>query len=73
MSVHVLHLADEEPTFQSELGSITMGNKHNFPVLDTMSIARITLAPGAFREPHWTVSANALGYCTGGRQLTVCS
>lgn len=69
MTVHVFHLADEEPTFSSELGSITIGNKNNFPVLDTMSIARITLAPKAFREPHWTVAANALGYCTGGRLL----
>jgi oxalate decarboxylase len=69
MSVHVLHLADEEPTFTSELGSLTIGNKDNFPILNTMSIARITLAPGAFREPHWTVAANALGYCTAGRLL----
>lgn len=69
MSVHVLHLQDEEPSFSSELGSITTGDKTNFPVLDTMSIARITLAPGAFREPHWNVAANALGYCTAGRLL----
>lgn len=69
MSVHVLHLADEEPTFSSELGTMTVGDKNNFPVLDTMSIARITLAPGAFREPHWNVAANALGYCTAGRLL----
>lgn len=69
MSVHVLHLQDEEPTFSSELGSVTIADRNNFPVLDTMSIARITLAPGAFREPHWNVAANALGYCTAGRLL----
>ncbi len=48
---------------------MTVGDKNTFPVLDTMSIARITLAPGAFREPHWNVAANALGYCTAGRLL----
>lgn len=69
MSVHVLHLTDEEPLFRSELGSICVATSTNFPILSTMSIARITLAPGAFREPHWTVAANALGYCTAGRLL----
>jgi hypothetical protein len=69
MSVHVLHLADEEPTFNSELATMTVADKKNFPVLNTMSIARITLASGAFREPHWNVAANALRAPAGTKNI----
>lgn len=68
-SLHVFHLADEEPDFVGELGSITRCDGSRFPILNNMSISRVTLAPGAFREPHWTVTANTLGYCTSGKLL----
>ena len=39
------------------------------PVLQGMSIKRITLAVGAIREPQWNVNANQIAYVVRGKVL----
>ena len=34
-----------------------------------MSLAKLTLETGGFREPHWHANANELSYCVGGETL----
>jgi oxalate decarboxylase len=68
-SIHVASLLEGEEVYRSELGSLTRLTADNFPILDGLSIKRLTLAPGAIREPHWHANATELTYCTAGRAL----
>ena len=40
-----------------------MSDADDFPILERISLARLTLEAGGFREPHWHANANELGYC----------
>ena len=53
--VHSLNHGDFE--FKSELGSISRVCADHLPILKNLSIKRLTLAPGAIREPHWHANA----------------
>ncbi|MCX0275002.1 cupin domain-containing protein [Nocardia zapadnayensis] len=68
-SIHVASLWQGEEIYRSELGTLTRLTADNFPILSGLSIKRLTLAPGAFREPHWHANATELTYCTAGRAL----
>ena len=67
MSVHLFHLANEEPTFSSELNDDSRGQEqlpgaeHH---VDCPDHARPWRIPG-----RTETAANALGYCTAGRLL----
>lgn len=66
---HVFHLSKLKPQFESALGSRTAVSKENFPILERMSLYRLVLHAGAFREPHWHPNAHELGYCLSGSLL----
>jgi oxalate decarboxylase len=68
-SPHVISLDNAKPFFQSEDGSIRKVTADELPILKNMSIKKLTLAPGAIREPHWHVNANELTYCLAGKLL----
>ncbi|MFF2550794.1 cupin domain-containing protein [Nocardia sp. NPDC058058] len=68
-SIHTASLLHGEEIHRSDLGSITRLTADNFPILSGLSIKRLTLAPGAIREPHWHANATELTYCTAGRAL----
>ncbi|HEY4269379.1 MAG TPA: cupin domain-containing protein [Galbitalea sp.] len=55
--------------FENEFGSIAQLDAGSLPILSGMSIKRITLAPGAIREPQWNVNANQLAYVAAGTVL----
>jgi len=66
---HVFHLSKLKPQFASALGSRAAVTRENFPILERMSLYRLVLNQGAFREPHWHPNANELGYCLKGSLL----
>jgi len=66
---HVFHLGQLKPQFSSALGSRTAVTRENFPILERMSLYRLVLNQGAFREPHWHPNAHELGYCLKGSLL----
>jgi oxalate decarboxylase len=68
-SPHVRSLAEAEVQHESELGSIRRLTKANFPILERISIKRLTIEPGAIREPHWHANADELTYCLSGEVL----
>ena len=68
-SRHVGSLTAGETLFESELGGVTQLSAASWPILTGMSIKRITLAPGAMREPQWNVDANQLAYVVTGTVL----
>ena len=69
MSEHVFHLGEAEPQVSTAYGARTMASGDNFPILERMSLARLTVEAGGFREPHWHANANELGYCLDGEVL----
>jgi oxalate decarboxylase len=69
LSEHVFHLGEAAPQVSTPYGARTQVSGANFPILDRMSLARLTLESGGFREPHWHANANELGYCLGGELL----
>ena len=68
-SPHVRSLADAEVQHESAAGSIRRLTKANFPILEGISIKRLTIEPGAIREPHWHADADELTYCVRGELL----
>lgn len=66
---HVFRLRELQPQFSSPLGSRTAVSKDTFPILERMSLYRLVLNQGAFREPHWHPNAHELGYCLNGSLL----
>ncbi|HTZ87249.1 MAG TPA: cupin domain-containing protein [Solirubrobacteraceae bacterium] len=69
MSKHVFHLGETEPQLSTPYGTRTSVRREDFPILDRISLARLTLESGGFREPHWHANANELGYCVAGKVL----
>jgi oxalate decarboxylase len=66
---HVGSLVDSDPVFENEFGTITQLAASSLPILSGMSIKRISLAPGAIREPQWNVNANQIAYVVAGTVL----
>jgi oxalate decarboxylase len=66
---HVFHLGETVAQVSTPYGARTRASADNFPILERMSLARLTLEAGGFREPHWHANANELGYCLGGELL----
>ncbi|HEV7712397.1 MAG TPA: cupin domain-containing protein [Asanoa sp.] len=66
---HVGSLVDSDPLFENEFGTITQLAASSLPILSGMSIKRISLAPGAIREPQWNVNANQIAYVVAGTVL----
>ena len=50
-------------------GSRTAVTASNFPALEGMSLYKLSIEPGCFREPHWHPNADEMGYCTKGKVL----
>ena len=69
MSEHVFHLTATAPQLQTPYGARTRVSRENFPILQRLSLARLTIEPGGFREPHWHANAHELGYCLHGEVL----
>lgn len=66
---HVGSLTAGESVFEGELGSVRRVGADSLPIMKRLSIKRLTLAPGAVREPHWHANASELTYCLGGELL----
>jgi oxalate decarboxylase len=62
----VFHLGETLPQISTPYGARTAVRGDDFPILERMSLARLTLEAGGFREPHWNANANELDYCFGG-------
>src|SRR5215210_6975719 len=69
MSAHVFHLGGTDPQVSTAYGARTRADADELPILERISMARLTLEAGGFREPHWHANANELGYCAGGELL----
>ena len=65
----MFHLGETEPQVANAHGARTHVTAEEFPILERMSIARLTLEAGCFREPHWHANAHELGYCLAGELL----
>ena len=57
------------PQIDSAFGKKIAATKANFPILQGLSIYRLTIREGCFREPHWHANADEVGYCLSGRAL----
>lgn len=66
---HKFSLRTTKPQIANEYGRKVAANKANFPILDRLSLYRLTINPGCFREPHWHANADELGYCLSGSAL----
>ncbi len=58
-----------KPHNKSEAGYRVKATKSGFPILQGMSLYRLTLNPKGIREPHWHANADELGYCLKGEVL----
>lgn len=58
-----------KPQISNPCGSRTSATKSNFPILDRLSLHKLVVKPGCFREPHWHANADELNYCTKGSAL----
>lgn len=63
---HKFPLAATPPDLSTPFGTRTQANKANFPILKGLSLYRLVINPGCFREPHWHANADELGYCLRG-------
>lgn len=66
---HKFPFGTTAPQAPTAYGSRTWATKSNFPILQGLSIYRLVINAGCFREPHWHANADELGYCTRGRAL----
>jgi oxalate decarboxylase len=69
VSEHVFHVGATEPQVATPFGARTMVSAAEFPILERLALARLTIEAGGFREPHWHANANELGYCVSGELL----
>jgi len=69
LSEHVFRLGATAPQTTNEYGARTSARRQEFPILERLSLARLTLEAGGFREPHWHANANELGYSVDGEVL----
>lgn len=66
---HKQSLLETAPLYSTELGSKTAITKSDLPILERLSIYRLVINEGCFREPHWHANADELGYCLKGTAL----
>lgn len=66
---HKISLHNAAPQVSNEFGSKTAINKTHLPSLKGLSIYRLVINEGCFREPHWHANADELGYCLKGQAL----
>jgi oxalate decarboxylase len=69
LSEHVFRLGETAPQVSTPYGARTLVGAEELPILARMSLARLTLEAGGFREPHWHANANELAYCVRGELL----
>lgn len=67
MSIHRFPLSTTPPQDVSPGGSRTAATAANFPILRGMSLYRLEIGEGGFREPHWHPETAELGYVVCGR------
>ncbi len=68
-SPHVASLTGGEVLYEGALGSLRQVGAEQLSIMERLSVKRLTLAPGAVREPHWHANASELTYCIGGELL----
>lgn len=66
---HKFSLRDVAPQISGAFGSKTAATKENFPILQRLSVYKLVVNEGCFREPHWHANADELGYCLKGEAL----
>ncbi len=66
---HEFPLAATPPQLATEFGGRTAANRENFPILQGLSLYRLQIHAGCFRESHWHANADELGYCLLGQAL----
>ena len=64
---HKFPLAATPPQLTTPYGTKTQATKSNFPILKGLSLYRLAISAGCFREPHWHANADELGYCLSGK------
>lgn len=62
-------LSTLQPQDRTAAGSRAAVTRGTFPILEGMSLYRLSIAEGCFREPHWHPNADELGYVTKGEAL----
>jgi oxalate decarboxylase len=66
---HKFALHTAEADLRNHGGSRASATQSNFPILRGLSVSKLAIEPGCFREPHWHANADELGYCLSGRSL----
>jgi oxalate decarboxylase len=66
---HSFRLSALAPQLVTPAGTRTQVTAREFPALRGMSLAKLAIEPGCFREPHWHANADELGCCTAGEIL----
>lgn len=66
---HSFRLSELAPQLATSAGTRTVATVREFPALRGMSLYKLSIEPGCFREPHWHANADELGYCTAGEAL----
>jgi len=64
---HKFPLGATPPQLATPLGTKTKASKANFPILKGLSLYRLVINEGCFREPHWHANADELAYCLSGQ------
>ncbi len=67
--MHLLRLSQQKPQDVTPWGWRLKATQSNFPALKNLSLYRVSIQPGAAREPHWHANADELGYCISGNIL----
>lgn len=67
--MHKFPLVATTPQLITPYGTRTFATAENFPILKRLSVYRLLIRPGCFREPHWHANADELGYCLAGSAL----
>ena len=66
---HKLSLSEIPPQISNSFGTKIAATKDVFPILRGLSLYRLIIHEGCFREPHWHTNADEVGYCLRGEVL----
>jgi len=66
---HKLSLADIPPQISNSFGTKIAATQSVFPILRGLSLYRLVIHEGCFREPHWHANADEVGYCLRGEAM----
>jgi len=69
MPTHHFRFSQLKPQDSSSGGYRIKATKNEFPILQNMSLYKLTLHAYGIREPHWHANADELGYCLKGKVL----